>query len=97
MIADFADKATEDLFHGTDTRDARTIPKEIWSVARRKLDAVNGAHVLKDLRVPPANRLEKLRGTLAGKYSIRVNKQYRVVFRFESGRASEVKITDYHR
>lgn len=97
MIAYFADKATEDLFHGTDTRDARTIPKEIWSVARRKLDAVNGAHVLKDLRVPPANRLEKLRGTLAGKYSIRVNKQYRVVFRFESGRASEVKITDYHR
>lgn len=97
MIADFADKATEHIFHGADSRDARSIPKEIWNVARRKLDAVNAAHVLKDLRLPPANRLEKLRGALAGRFSIRVNQQFRVVFRFESGRASEVKITDYHK
>lgn len=97
MIVDFADKATADIFHGMDSREARAIPSDIWPVARRKLDALNGAHVLHDLRVPPANRLEKLKGTLAGRFSIRINRQFRVIFRFEDGRASEVRITDYHR
>lgn len=94
MIVDFADKATADIFHGTDSREARAIPRDIWPVARCKLDALNGAHVLNDLRVPPANRLEKLKGVLAGRFRIRINKQFRVIFRFEDGRASEVKVTD---
>ena len=95
MIGSLADKATEDIFHGRDSREARSIPKALWAVARRKLDALN-AHTLEDLRVPPANRLKKLRGDLAGRYSIRVNQQYRIVFRFENAVASQVKLTDYH-
>jgi toxin HigB-1 len=96
VIVGFADRATEDIFHGAETKAARTIPKTLWALARRKLDMLNGAAYIHDLRVPPANRLEKLRGALAGKYSIRINNQYRIVFRFDGGRASDVLITDYH-
>jgi len=96
VIASFADAATEHLFNGKDTREARKIPKSIWSVAERKLDLLNGAKALADLKIPPGNRLEKLSGRLKGKYSIRVNDQYRIVFAFENGTASEVEITDYH-
>jgi proteic killer suppression protein len=96
VIASFEDKATRDIFDGTDSKDARSIPKQLWSVARRKLDMVNAAHDLLDLKAPPSNRLEKLKGDLAGLWSVRVNDQYRVVFRFANGNAEHVRITDYH-
>ena len=96
MIVDFADKATEDIYHGQSTKAARGFPKTIWPAARRKLDILEAAHDLRDLAVPPNNRLEKLEGDLAGFYSIRIDDQFRIVFRFDKGQASEVRVTDYH-
>lgn len=95
-IVSFHDKTTADVFHGNDTKAARKIPKNIWPVARRKLDMINAAKDVKDLKSPPGNRLERLKGDLAGKYSIRVNDQYRVVFDFTNASASDVWLTDYH-
>ena len=65
-------------------------------VARRKLDQLNQAVVLGDLRAPPSNRLEKLKGERAGQYSLRINDQYRVCFRWEDGKAHDVEVVDYH-
>lgn len=96
VIASFDDQATEDVFHGRNTKAARSIPQRIWDVARRKLDMINAAHAVEDLRVPPNNRLEALKGDLAGFFSIRVNDQYRIVFEFSDGQASKVRVTDYH-
>ena len=96
MILNFADKNTEDIFNGLDSKAARNIPQMAWNVAARKLDMLNAAHDLRDLRVPPANRLEALKGTWAGCHSIRINDQYRVVFRWADGNAKDVLITDYH-
>ena len=96
MILDFADQATEDLFHGLNSKHSRRIPQEVWQVAVRKLDMLNAATDLRDLRVPPSNRLEVLKGKLAGYHSIRINDQYRIVFRWSGGNAADVKITDYH-
>jgi len=96
MILDFGDQATEDLFHGVNSKAARRIPQAVWSVARRKLDVLNAAHVLRDLQVPPGNRLEALRRSLTGFHSIRVNDQFRVVFRWADGQARQVRIADYH-
>lgn len=96
VILDFGDKATEDIFNGENSKAARSIPKMIWAVAQRKLDILNAATVIEDLLIPPSNNLEKLKGNYAGKWSIRVNSQYRVVFSFENGNASEVQIVDYH-
>ena len=96
MIASFFDTASADLFDGNDTKAARSIPKAIWPVVRRKLDMLNAAASLLDLRSPPNNRLEALKGNLAGKHSIRVNDQYRIVFVWKDGTASNVHVTDYH-
>jgi len=96
VIGSFGDKPTADVFDGTDSREARSVPKQIWPVACRKLDMLNAAQVLMDLKTPPANRLEKLKEDLAGFWSIRTNDQYRVVFRWSNGRADDVRITDYH-
>jgi proteic killer suppression protein len=97
MIASFADHGTKDIYNGDDTKAARkTLPKQLWSIAARKLDMLNGAHILQDLKVPPNNKLEKLKKEYAGKYSIRINDQYRVIFAFDSGTASDVEIKDYH-
>jgi proteic killer suppression protein len=97
VIASFGDQATRDVFDDENSRTARSIPKDIWKVAQRKLDQLNAAHLIEDLRVPPGNRLEALRGDLAGYWSIRVNDQYRIVFQFNDGHAKDVKIVDYHR
>ena len=75
---------------------ARRLPVFLWPVIRRKLDMVNAAHLIGDLRAPPGNRLEQLRGDRAGLYSIRVNDQYRITFRFEDGNAYDVVCEDYH-
>ena len=96
MIASFGDEAAEDIFNGESTKAARRIPVEIWKTASRKLDRLNAAHELRDLMMPPGNRLESLRGTLAGKHSIRINNQFRIVFRWKDGNAYEVQIRDYH-
>jgi proteic killer suppression protein len=94
-IRSFRDSATEDLFHGRKTSRVRQFPPEIIQVALRKLDVLNGAHRLIDLRSLPANRLESLKGDLAGFHSIRVNDQWRLVFRWEDG-VHDVSLTDYH-
>lgn len=96
MIASFGDKATEALFHGEGGKATRRIPPDVRGVAVRKLDLVNAATDLDDLRAPPGNRLEALKGELRGKRSIRINDQWRIVFRWEKGDAHEVEIVDYH-
>ena len=97
MIHSFGDDATKDVFHGINSRLARTIPKGLWAVVRRKLDMVNAATGVGALRVPPGNRLEALRGDRAGWFSIRVNDQYRITFHFEGEHAHDVRCEDYHR
>ena len=96
MIASFGDEATEDVFNGENTKAARRVPISIWKTAFRKLDMLNAAHELRDLMVPPANRLEALHGNLAGKHSIRINDQFRIIFHWKDGNAYEVEIIDYH-
>ncbi len=97
MIRSFADDATEDLFNGVDSRRARqACPASLWPVARRKLTQLNRVRDLVELGVPPGNRLERLRGGRAGEYSIRINEQYRICFRWEDGHADDVEVTDYH-
>ncbi len=96
MIQSFKSKATEDIYHGIVSRDALKVPQVIWAAAWRKLDMLNSAVKLQDLRSPPANRLEALKGNLKGRFSIRINQQYRLVFRFYDGHAYDVEIADYH-
>ena len=96
MIVSFGDKTTEDIFHGHDTKVARRVARSLWTRVRTKLDLLNASTTVDDLRASPSSRLEKLRGDWAGFYSVRVNDQYRVVFRFMSGNAIDVRCTDYH-
>ena len=96
MIASFGDDATADLFHGVVSARVRRWAADVQKAARRKLDMLNAALNLDDMRAPPGNRLEALRGNLAGYHSIRVNDQWRVVFRWKDGAAHDVKIDDYH-
>jgi len=92
MIRSFGDKRTEALFRDEFVRDFQGIAR----IAKRKLEAVNAVHRLEDLAIPPSNRLEKLKGDLKDFYSIRVNDQWRVVFKWRGGEPHEVRITDYH-
>lgn len=96
MIVGYADEATLDVHTGVESRAARRFGADVRAVARRKLDLVGAAADIRDLAVPPGNRLEKLKGRLAGFYSIRVNDQFRIIFRFQDGQASQVQIVDYH-
>ena len=96
MIVSFGDEATADLYHGRPTKRARRFPQDIIKRALRKLDVLNAAHELIDLRAPPGNRLEVLRGDWTGYYSMRVNDQWRIVFRWENSDAYGVRLTDYH-
>jgi proteic killer suppression protein len=75
---------------------ARRLPKALWPIIRRKLDALHRARKLTDLRLPAGNRLEGLKGDRAGTFSLRVNNQYRITFRFEDGYADDVTCVDYH-
>lgn len=92
MIQSFHRKDTEALFEGNCPRRF----KAIAVVAERKLQMLNDAHAIQDLRVPPGNRLKTLRGSRKRQWSIRINDQWRVCFRFEAGNAFEVEIVDYH-
>ncbi len=96
MIGSFADETTENIYHGVRSKKAAKLPPDIVKVALRKLDMINAAAKLDDLKVPPSNRLEKLGGDLAGFHSIRVNNQFRVIFHWNDGVATKVSITDYH-
>ncbi len=96
MITSFGDKATSDLFHGVSSRYVRALPNQIHEIAIQKLDVLNAAQILDDLRSPPGNRLEPLRGELRGFHSIRFNSQWRIVFRWEANSAGDVQIMDYH-
>ena len=93
MIKSFKNKATEALFHGGKT--AKHL-RPIADVALRKLDIIDYAEVLGDLRVPPGNRLEALKGDRQGQHSIRINDQWRICFRWAEGHAYDVEIVDYH-
>lgn len=95
MIHSFADSATADLFHGRRTRRVRGLPQDVVVRAWRRLDMLNAAARLEDLQMPPSNNLEALKGDRQGYHSIRINQQWRVVFRWDSG-AHEVAIVDYH-
>lgn len=93
MIKTFADKATAAVFTG---QFVKNLPREIQRGALRKLQAIDAAVSVEDLRVPPANRLEALKGNRRGQWSIRINDQWRICFRFEGGEAYDVEIADYH-
>lgn len=93
MIKSFKSKETEKIFH---RQVSRKLPQDIQQVALRKLRMINRAINLVDLRVPPNNRLEKLKGTLAGQYSIRINDQWRICFIWEEADVYDVEIVDYH-
>ena len=96
MIISFGDDATADIYHGRMTNRVRRFPPTIIRPTLRKLDMLNAAERLKDLRKPPGNRLEALRGDLDGYHSIRVNDQWRIIFRWKDNNASEVSLIDYH-
>lgn len=93
MIKSFADRETANLYLAGRSR---KFPHAVCKIGMRKLDYLNAAAGLRDLQVPPGNRLERLKGRHQGKYSIRINDQYRIVFRFVDSDAYDVEITDYH-
>ena len=96
MIQSFRDATAADLFRERNTRAARRIPQTLWRRVQRKLKLLDAAARLEDLLVPAGNRLEALKGNRSGRHSIRVNDQYPITFRWESGHAFEVDIEDYH-
>ncbi len=97
MIGSFHDRGTEDVFDGRVSSSARRkCSSAVWAIARRKLDQLNRVRELRELAVPPGNNLEALRGDRRGQFSIRINDRYRICFRWGSGHAYEVEITDYH-
>ena len=96
MIRTLADVTTRDIWNGVNSKAARRIPRELWTNVRRKLDQIDAVTRLDDLKVPPGNRLHALGADLRGFHAVRVNDQYRIVFRFEGGDAFDVQRTDYH-
>jgi proteic killer suppression protein len=97
MIATFRNQATEDIFNGRNSSAARRLcPRSLWKIATRKLDQLDSATTLNDLRVPPGNRLEALVGDRHGQYSIRINERYRICFIWDTAGPEQVEIVDYH-
>jgi proteic killer suppression protein len=93
MILNFGDKNTELIWNGVLVKN---IPNEIQSIGRRKLRMLNNSQNMNDLKIPPSNRLEKLVGNLKGFYSIRINDQWRIIFKWIEGQSEKVQIIDYH-
>ena len=93
MILSFGNKETEKIWKGNLSR---KLPREIQDIARRKLRMINNSVDIVELRIPPSNRLEKLKGVLSDFYSIRINNQWRIIFRWENGNTIDVEIVDYH-
>ena len=96
MIVSFGDKATADLYHGRRTSRIRRFPHDVQRRALNKLDVLEAAYCLLDLRSPPGNRLEMMSGDWTGFHSIRVNRQWRIVFYWEDDNAHDVQLLDYH-
>ena len=97
MIVSFKNQATEDIFNGKNTKNARKLcPQSLWRVSARKLDQLDSVLKLEELKVPPGNRLESLSGNRKEEYSIRINDQYRVCFKWSESGPFDVEITDYH-
>ena len=97
MIESFYDQASEDIFNGVNSKAARkSRPEKLWKIATRKLDQLDSVQSLKELKVPPGNRLEALAGDRKGQYSIRINEQYRICFIWGKSGPSNVEVTDYH-
>lgn len=97
MIATFADKSTEDIFNGINSAEARRrLPRDLWRIAARKLDQIDSAVTLDDLKIPPGNRLEALKADRIGYHSIRINDQFRICFEWKGIDAFNVEIVDYH-
>ncbi|MEB2779465.1 type II toxin-antitoxin system RelE/ParE family toxin [Algoriphagus persicinus] len=93
MILSFGSKETEKIWNGIRVK---KLPPEIQQTGRRKLRMLNNSHEIGDLLIPPSNRLEKLAGNFAGYYSIRINIQWRIIFKWENGNSTQVEIVDYH-
>ena len=93
MLTSFGNKDTQKIWEG---ERVKGLPTEIQEIARRKLRMLNNSQYMKDLMIPPSNRLEKLKGTLKNIYSIRVNDQWRIIFKWNNGNAEEVELIDYH-
>ena len=96
MIESFGNRLAEDLFHDKTSKEVRQFPPELKRAARRKLLYLHDASELMDLRIPPGNRFEALKGELKKYYSIRINDQWRIIFRWTGGNAEDVQIVDYH-
>ncbi len=92
MILGFQDETTRDIYDGLDSKKARQIPKELWPIVRRKLDQLNRAVQIEDMKAPPNNRLMKF----GNGSKIRVNDQFRITFKFSGGNASDVLVSDTH-
>lgn len=93
MIISFGSKETEKIWNG---ERVKKLPSEIQQIGRRKLRMLNNSQSINDLKIPPSNRLEKLSGNLKDFYSIRINEQWRIIFKWKSNHAIEVEIVDYH-
>ena len=97
MIVSFKDKASEDIFNGIGSRVARkACPQALWRVATRKLDQLDSVETLDELKIPPGNRLEALSRNRKGQYSIRINEQYRICFKWGESGPEDIEVTDYH-
>jgi proteic killer suppression protein len=97
MIESFRDRATEDIFNGVNSKDARkSCPQRLWPIATRKLDQLDSVQALDELRIPPGNRLEALTGNRKGQFSIRINEQYRICFVWGRHGPANVEVADYH-
>ncbi len=96
MIKSFADQGTEDIYNGVQSKKVAKLPTEIIRRARLLLHTINSVNNLNALKIPPGNRLESLKGNLFGFYSVRINDQWRIIFKFNNGDFFDVKIDDYH-
>ena len=97
MIQSFKNRGTEDVFNGKNTKNARKMcPQNLWRIARRKLDQLDSAIKVEELKIPPNNKLKMLSGFRTGEYSIRINEQYRICFIWQAEWPENVEIVDYH-
>ena len=96
MIRNFKSKTAQDIYDGIRSRDARKVSMELHAKIQRLFDQLNAVVHIETLRVPPSNRLEKLKGSLNGYWSLRVNKQWRVIFQWKAGEVFNIDVVDYH-
>ena len=96
MIKSFKSRCAEDIFNHDNSKDSRKLPKQLWENAAEKLDMIHAAHTIDDLKIPPGNNLKRLQGNFADCWSIRINNQWRTIFRWNEGNAEDVAICDYH-